>query len=179
MSFKTANQEKASPGCHGRARRVGRADHDDVVSGRARPTAARLDRGTRRCRGFSLVEIMVVVVIIGMLAGAVAVGVNKYIDTAKRNRAKSDIATIVGEVEGFYAQYSRYPSSEEGIEVLGLKGGALDPWGKPYEYNTQPGNGEPFEVFTLGQDGREGGEGVDADLFSWQLNEVEGPVDPS
>lgn len=125
--------------------------------------------------GFSLIEIMVVVVIIGMLAGAVTIGMSKYLDSGKKNRAKSDIAVITSEVKGFYAMNSRYPSSDEGIEALDLDSKALDPWGRPYEYVSPAANAdEPFEVYTLGQDGREGGEGVDADIYSWELNKIEG-----
>lgn len=131
----------------------------------------------RRARGFSLIEIMVVVVIIGLMAGAVAVGVNKYLDSARRNRAKSDIASIVSAIDLFYQEKTRYPTSDEGIEALNLKTGHLDPWGKPYQYLYPPSNSpnpdEPFEVFTLGQDGQEGGDGVDGDIYSWQLNEAE------
>ncbi|MBX2851122.1 MAG: type II secretion system major pseudopilin GspG [Phycisphaeraceae bacterium] len=129
------------------------------------------DCRARRCRGFSLIEIMVVVVIMGMLAGAVAVGVNQYMDTAKINRAKSDIATIVDAVEAYKLTKGRYPTSNEGLEPLPLKND-LDPWGRAYGYNN-PGQSEPFEVFTLGADGRDGGEGIEADIYSWQLGEME------
>ena len=122
-------------------------------------------------RGFSFIEVMVVVVIIGLLAGAVALKVAGYVDTAKVNRARSDIATIVDAVEAHYLTTSQYPSNDEGLEKLPLKN-RLDPWGRPYGYNC-PGRSEPFEVFTFGADGREGGDGIDADLYSWQLGEVE------
>jgi general secretion pathway protein G len=126
--------------------------------------------GRRFCRirrGFSLIEIMVVVVIIGLLAGAVALKVTGYMDTAKHNRARSDIATIVDAIETYKLTYGRYPTNEEGLEPLPLKNWT-DPWGNRYEY-ASPGLEEPFEVFTLGADGREGGDGEDADVFSWQL----------
>ena len=140
------------------------------------PTIPRPKPNTRRrsahARGFSLIEIMVVVVIMGMLAGAVAVGVNQYMDTAKINRAKSDIATIVDAVESYKLTKGRYPTSDEGLSVLPLKN-ELDPWGQPYGYNNPGQDNEPFEVYTLGADARDGGEGIDADLYSWQLGEVE------
>lgn len=133
-------------------------------------TKVLVGRGRRRS-GFSLIEIMVVVVIMGMLAGAVAVGVNQYMDTAKVNRAKSDIATIVDAVEAYKLTQGRYPTSNEGLEPLPLKNN-LDPWGRGYGYNN-PGQNEPFEVYTLGADGREGGQGIESDIYSWQLGEME------
>ena len=126
----------------------------------------------KRSRGFSLIEIMVVVVIMGMLAGAVAVGVNQYMDAAKTNRAKSDIATIVDAVESHNLTKGRYPTSEEGLSQLGLKSDT-DPWGRPYGYNRPGRDNEPFEVYTLGADGRDNGEGADTDIYSWQLADVQ------
>ncbi len=121
--------------------------------------------------GFSFIEIMVVVVIIGMLAGAVALTVTDYVTAAKVNRAKSDIATIVDAVDGYYLLHHEYPSNEEGLEAVKQLRTHTDPWGRPYQYNS-PGQGdEPYEVYTLGEDGREGGEGVNADIYSWQLHE--------
>jgi len=125
----------------------------------------------RRQRGFSFIEIMVVVVIIGLLAGAVALKVVGYVDAAKVNRAKSDIATIVSAVEAYYLSHSAYPSNEDGLANLPLKN-RVDPWGRSYEYNC-PGRDEPFEVYSFGADGREGGDGINADLYSWQLGIVE------
>ena len=126
--------------------------------------------------GFSLIEVMVVVVIIGMLAGAVALKVTGYMDTSRANRAKIDIATIVKGVKGYYVQHSRYPTSDEGIDVVEEVETKTDPWGNDYLYNS-PGNSNdgpvPFEVFTLGADGQPGGEGQNADIFSWQLNDAE------
>jgi general secretion pathway protein G len=123
----------------------------------------------RRRRGFSLVEIMVVVVIIGLLAGAVAIKVGDYVDKAKTNRAKSDIATIVNALETVYADKGRYPSNEEGLASLPLKN-FTDPWERPYQYN-QPGRSGPFEVISYGADGVEGGEGPNADIASWHLEQ--------
>lgn len=118
-------------------------------------------------RAFSLVEIMVVVVIIGLLATAVALRVRHYVDNAKTNRARADIATIVSALESYYAEHSLYPSNDEGLNVLPLTT-LKDPWGRPYQYN-QPAAEHPYEVISLGADGREGGSGIDADLHSWDL----------
>ncbi len=120
--------------------------------------------------GFSFIEVMVVVVIIGLLAGTVTLKVVSYMDTAKINRARSDIATIVGAIEVYYLKRGKYPGSDEGLENLPIKS-QLDPWGNLYEYNC-PGREEPFEVICFGADGREGGDGVDADIYSWQLGEL-------
>lgn len=130
-------------------------------------------------RGFSLVEIMVVVVIIGLLAGAVTVGFGKYLDSAKTNRAMSDLRAIRTEVDGFKTLNGRYPTNDEGLEVIGMQNGVpIDPWGNRYEYNSPAGNGEPYEVFTLGQDAQEGGEGIDSDIYSWQIGTEEGSATP-
>ncbi len=125
----------------------------------------RADR--HRDSGFSFIEIMVVVVIIGLLAGAVAIKVSDYVDKARLNRAKSDIATIVNAIESYYADQGSYPSNEDGLEVLPVKK-TNDPWGRPYQYN-QPGRSEPYEVICYGADGREGGQGADADVTSETL----------
>lgn len=139
----------------------------------------RTECARRRC-GFSLVEIMVVIVIIGLLAGVVTVNVRSYITKAKRNTARQEIATIVQALNSFYAEYGRYPTNEEGLEALAkpseklpeplLDGELVDPWGQAYQYNA-PGPNGPFEVVSYGGDGREGGEGVDADVSSDKLKE--------
>jgi len=118
-------------------------------------------------RAFSLIEVMVVVVIIGVLAGAVVIKVGDYVDRAKTNRARSDIATIATAVESFYASESRYPTNEEGLSVLPLQS-MSDPWGRPYQYN-QPGRDGPYEVVSYGADGRSGGDGVNRDLINSEL----------
>ena len=121
-------------------------------------------------RGFSLIEVMVVVVIIGMLAGAVALKVTDYMDSARVNRAKSDLATIVNGVEKYYLDHGGFPSNSQGLEKISVKN-KTDPWGNPYQYNRPGQRGEPFEVICFGADGREGGEGINADIYSWQLNQ--------
>ncbi len=131
-------------------------------------------RAARR-GGFSLMEIMIVIVIMGILATAVTVNVRNYLTKAKQNAARQDIAVIVGALDRFWAEYSRYPTNEEGLAILTkptekmpeppLTKIPMDPWGHPYQYNC-PGSSTPYEVICLGGDGREGGEGADADISS-------------
>src|SRR5438093_1273401 len=100
-------------------------------------------RARRACHGggFSLIEIMVVVVIIGLLATLVTYATTNYLDRAKRERAKADIATYSGAVDSFYLEHGRFPDNSEGLRVLAptfVKVLQNDPWGRPYQY-VQPG----------------------------------------
>ena len=129
---------------------------------------------------FSLVELMIVIVIIGLLAGMVTLNVRSYMQRARANTARAEIATIVQALSTFYTSYGRYPTNEEGLDILTrptekfpeplLEGKTTDPWGAPYQY-VSPGTGSPFEVISYGADGREGGEGADADITSANLKE--------
>jgi general secretion pathway protein G len=134
----------------------------------------------RRPAAFSLVEIMVVLVIIGLLASAVTIGVRGYLIKAKQNTARKEIATIVQALETFYATYGRYPTTDEGLAILTktteklpaplLSGDPKDPWSNPYEYKV-PGAGNPYDVICCGGDGKEGGDGENADIRSDKLKE--------
>lgn len=129
--------------------------------------------------GFSLVEVMVVLVIVGLLAGMVAIGTRGYLARAKQGTARAEIATIGEALETYYLAHDRYPTHEEGLDVLTttserwpeplLRSAPIDPWGRPYQYNTPGRDGQPYEVLSLGADGRDGGDGLDADLGSWDL----------
>ena len=132
--------------------------------------------------GFTLVELMVVIVIIGLLATIVVINVLPSGDKAKTVRAKADIATIEGALDTYRLQLDRYPTTAQGLAALrsapqGIEaaryqpGGYIkklqdDPWGKPYLY-ASPGQHGEADVWTYGRDGKEGGEGVDADIGSW------------
>ena len=147
----------------------------------------RTDRKKRRRRedGFTLVELMVVIVIIGLLATIVAINVLPSGDKARVVRAKADISTIEGALDMYKLQNGAYPTTSQGLTALVhapagastatyqpggyLKGGKVpqDPWGKPYNY-ASPGSHGDADVWTFGADGKEGGEGTNADIASWQ-----------
>lgn len=134
----------------------------------------------RRRAAFTLVELMVVIVLIGLLAGAVAVGTRQYIISGKRAVAKLEISRICQALDTFYTAYDRFPTNDEGIEVLAQPGDKFaaallsevpkDPWGRPYEY-IHPGRETAYEVLSFGADGREGGTGADGDISSTSLDE--------
>jgi general secretion pathway protein G len=129
-------------------------------------------------RAFSLVELMVVIVIIGMLAGLVTVSVRSYLIRAKQGVAKVDIGKMAGALDTFYTTYSRFPTNEEGLSVLAKKSDEFtegiitklpkDPWGHPYEY-VIPGRSEAFDIICYGADHREGGSGANKDIRSDEL----------
>ncbi len=135
-------------------------------------------------QGFTLLEIMVVVVIIGLLVAAVAPNFIGQIDTAAINRARTDIRSIETSLQLYRLDNFRYPSSAEGLEALVTNPGEasapnwkpylpripVDPWERPYLYASpgQRGGGD-YDVFTYGADGQEGGEGINADIGNWDL----------
>ena len=134
--------------------------------------------------GFTLVELMVVIVIIGLLATIVAINVLPSGDKARVVRAKADISTIEGGLDMYKLQNGAYPTTAQGLAALVkapagaaaatyqpggyLKGGKVpaDPWGKPYLY-ASPGTHGEVDVWTYGADGKEGGTGTDADIGNW------------
>jgi general secretion pathway protein G len=139
----------------------------------------------RRHAGFTLIEIMVVIVILGVLAALVVPRVLERPDEARAVAAKSDIAAIMAALKLYRLDNQRYPTGEQGLDALVRKpeappvppnwkpGGYLeklpkDPWGSPYQY-LNPGLKGEIDVYSLGADRQPGGSGVDADIGSWDL----------
>jgi general secretion pathway protein G len=135
-------------------------------------------------RGFTLIEVMVVIVILGVLAALVVPRVLSRPDEARVVAARQDIAAIGQALKLYRLDNQRYPTAEQGLQALVTKpelaplppnwkpGGYLerlpkDPWGNGYLY-VNPGLHGDIDVMSLGADGKSGGEGVDADIGSWQ-----------
>jgi general secretion pathway protein G len=136
----------------------------------------------RAARGFTLIELMVVVVIIGVLAALIVPNVLDRADDARVAAARTDVNNLVQALKLYKLDNQRYPSAEQGLEALQTKPavGAIppnwkpyvdklpaDPWGHPYQY-VNPGVKGEIDVFSFGADGQAGGEGKDADIGSWQ-----------
>lgn len=136
-------------------------------------------------RGFTLIEIMVVVVIMGIMAALVVPKLMGRADDARITAAKQDISTIIQALKLYKLDNQHYPTTEQGLQALISKptggpaannwktGGYLDklpkdPWGNPYQF-LSPGIKGEVDVFSLGADGQPGGVGNDADIGSWDL----------
>jgi general secretion pathway protein G len=128
--------------------------------------------------GFTLVEMLVVITIIGLIMALVGPRVLNYLTDSKVKAAKIQIESLSNSLELFYLDTGRYPTSSEGLQVLvapnfsiqGWNGPYLrsnavpnDPWGHAYVYRT-PGQSRPYDILSLGSDGQEGGDGAAADI---------------
>jgi general secretion pathway protein G len=121
--------------------------------------------------GFTLVELMVVIVIIGLLATVVVINVMPATDKAALTKAKADVGVLEQGVEMYRLNKLRYPSGSEGLQAVVaeryVKRLPKDPWGNPYVYAAPGRDGRQFDIYSFGADGREGGEGEDADIGNW------------
>ncbi len=132
--------------------------------------------------GFTLIELMVVVVIIGMLGALIVPNVLERLDDSKVTAARSQVNSLMQQLKLYKLDNQRYPSAEQGLDALVHKPTVgtppanwrpyidklpPDPWGNPYQY-ANPGVNNEIDVYSFGADGRVGGEGKDADIGSWQ-----------
>jgi general secretion pathway protein G len=144
-------------------------------------------RAPGRAGGFTLIEIMVVVVIIGLLAAVIVPTVISKVDEARVAKAKQDIQSLETALTMFRLDNSKYPTTEQGLTALVTQptdpsikhwkpGGYLqrvskDPWGNDYQYVYPGTHGKEYDVYSLGADGAPGGDGIDADIGNWNLGD--------
>jgi general secretion pathway protein G len=134
-------------------------------------------------QGFTLVEMLVVITIIGLIMGLIGPRVLNYLSESKVKAAKIQLQSFAGALDLFYLDAGRFPSTSEGLSALMqrtpgvaawngpyLKGNSLpnDPWNHPYMYRA-PGDRAPYEILSYGSDGQEGGRGIAADISTENL----------
>lgn len=136
-------------------------------------------------QGFTLIEVMVVVVILGVLAALIVPKIMGRPDEARAAAARQDIATLMQALKLYRLDNRRYPTTEQGLQALVSRPAAapvpenwkaggyverlpLDPWGKPYQF-LNPGLRGEIDVFSFGADGIAGGEGTDGDIGNWSI----------
>ncbi len=144
-----------------------------------RPAARRAERGAER--GFTLVELLVVLAILGLLVGIAAPMVMKQLSGARTRTAGIEIERLSGVLDLYRLELGDYPAAEDGLKALVERpAGAerwngpyvtkadaiLDPWDRPYRYR-YPGEHGRFDIYSLGHDGQDGGDGEDRDVTSW------------
>ncbi len=146
-------------------------------------------RPANRQSGFSLLEIMVVVVIIGILVATIAPNLFGETDKARMTRLKVDITSLEDALERYKMDNFNYPTTDQGLQALVTlptsspipqhykQGGYVrrlqtDPWGNEYQY-ISPGTQGPYDLFSLGADGEVGGEGMNADIGNWNLSDID------
>lgn len=139
-----------------------------------------LNRQRKQVQGFTMMELLVVLVIVGLLAALVGPQLYKRISPAKQSIAKTQIENFVSALDAYFIDTGEFPSEEAGLDALrnrpsGVKnwqGPYLkketpkDPWGNPYAYQ-YPGNNGPYDIISYGKDGAPGGESENQDIVSW------------
>jgi general secretion pathway protein G len=141
----------------------------------------------RQARGFTLIEIMVVVIIIGLLAAAIVPQVISKVEEARVAKAKQDIQALETALTMFRLDNSKYPTTEQGLAALTTQptdpsihhwrpGGYLqhvskDPWGNDYQYTSPGTHVKDYDLYSLGADGQPGGDGNDADVGNWNMTD--------
>ena len=139
-------------------------------------------KSNRTSRGFTLVELLVVLAILGLLAGLVGPQVMKFLGSSKTKTAALQIEDLGATLDLYRLEVGSYPSTSEGLEALVADPGNTpnwngpylkksqvpkDPWGNDYQYRS-PGENGAYDIWSLGADGREGGEGENQDIKSWE-----------
>jgi len=139
-------------------------------------------RTSRRSFGFTLVELLVVLAILGLLVGLVGPRVMKALGSSKTKTARIQIEELSGALDIYRLEVGRYPTTNEGLQALVEQPGDAknwngpylkkaqvpkDPWGFDYDYRS-PGEHAAFDLWTMGADNREGGEGEDQDVYGWE-----------
>jgi general secretion pathway protein G len=134
-----------------------------------------------KVRGFTLIELLVVLVILGLLAGLVGPRVLKYLGGAKTDTAALQIDELGAGLDLFHLEVGRYPTTDEGLVALSTEPTGVDnwngpylkkkdipddPWGNSYHYRA-PGENGDYDLYSLGRDNADGGDGEDADVVSW------------
>ncbi len=132
-------------------------------------------------QGFSLIELLIVMVILGLLAALVGPKMFGKVGTSKQKTAKTQISLFESALDTYRLDTGKYPSTEQGMQALRVKPQGItkwegpylpkdippDPWGNPYQYKS-PGDHGPFDIISFGSDGKPGGEGEDLDIVSWK-----------
>jgi len=148
-------------------------------------------KSVSRERGFTLIEIMVVVIIIGLLAAVIVPSVVGKVGEARVAKAKQDIQALGTALTMYRLDNFKYPTTDQGLKALieqpadptirnWRKGGYIsdgslkDPWGNDYQYVYPSTHGKEYDLYSYGADGQEGGEGEDADVGNWNLDSQPG-----